>query len=97
MKTLSAKSARNWRGVVLAMSIGSLIMVFQPYSLTVFALGCGLAFVSALVFNLMPFLNTGAQAREVGKAALIIVIAFGVMFALAILAAYGYVLYLQAK
>lgn len=97
MKTLTAKSARTWRGFLLTMSIGSLIMVFQPFSLVVFAVGCALAFVSALAFNLMPFLNSGTQARDIGKVALIIVIAFGVMFALAILAAYGYVLYLQAK
>ena len=95
--SLSAKSARFWRGVVLTMSVGSLVMVFQPFSMMVFALGCGLAFVSALVFNLMPFLQTGGEVRQVGKAALIILIAFGVMFALAILATHGYILYLQAK
>lgn len=97
MSTLTAKSARIWRGIVLTMSIGSLVMVFQPLSMIVFAFGCGLAFVSALVFNLMPFLQTGGEVRQIGKAAIIILIAFGVMFLLAILATYGYVLYLQAK
>lgn len=97
MSVLTARSARLWRGVVLTMSIGSLVMVFQPFSMTVFALGCGLAFISALVFNLMPFLHAGGQVRQVGKAALIILIAFGVMFVLAIMATYGYILYLQAK
>lgn len=97
MSTLTARSAKLWRGIVLAMSIGSLVMVFQPFSMMVFALGCGLAFVSALVFNLMPFLQAGGEVRQVGRAAVIIIIAFFVMFALAILATYGYILYLQAK
>ena len=97
MSVLSEKTARVWRGLILTVSIASLAMVFQPFSLTVFAFGCGLAFFSALVFNLMPYLEAGTQVRQVGKTALIIVIVFGVMFVLAILATYGYVLYLQAK
>ena len=97
MSTLTAKSARHWRGVILALSIGSLFMVFQPFSMPVFAIGCGLAFISALAFNLMPFLQAGGEVRRIRKAALIILIAFGLMFALAILATYGYVLYLQVK
>ena len=97
MNVLSVKTARVWRGVILTLSITSLAMVFQPFSLTVFAVGCGLAFVSALVFNLMPVLTSGTHFRRVGKAALIILTVFVVMFTVAILAAYGYVLYLQAK
>ncbi|EAR51908.1 hypothetical protein OG2516_16444 [Oceanicola granulosus HTCC2516] len=97
MNTLTAKSARFWRGVILAMSIASLVMVFQPFFMPVFALGCVLAFVSALVFNLMPFLQAGGQWRQVGRAALIICLVFAVVFALAIAATYGYVLYLQGK
>lgn len=97
MKTLTAKSAKLWRSVILTTSIGSLILVFQPFSMGGFALGCGLAFFSALVFNLMPFLQAGGEIRQVGRAAIIIVIAFFVMFVLAILATYGYILYLQAK
>ena len=97
MSTLTAKSARFWRGVVLVMSIGSLLMVFQPFSMSIFAAGCVLAFIAALVFNLMPFLQAGGTWKQVRKAALIILIVFVVIFALAILATYGYVLYLQAK
>jgi len=97
MSTLTAKSARFWRGVILTLSMGSLFMVFQPFSMTVFAAGCVLAFFAALIFNLMPFLQAGGSWKAVRKAALIIAIAFGVIFALALLATYGYVLYLQAK
>ena len=97
MKTLTAKSAKLWRSVILTTSISSLILVFQPFSMGGFALGCGLAFFSALVFNLMPFLQAGSTWKQVRKAAFIILIVFVVIFALAILATYGYVLYLQAK
>ena len=97
MTILTAKTARFLRGVVLTMSIASLFMVFQPFSMAVFAAGSILAFVAALVFNLMPFLQAGSTWQQVRKAALIILIAFVVIFALAILATYGYVLYLQAK
>lgn len=97
MSTLSAKSARFWRGVVLTLSISSLLMVFQPFSMSVFAAGCILAFVAALVFNLMPFLQAGGSWKQVRKASLIILIVFVVLFAVANLATYGYVLYLQAK
>ena len=97
MTGLSAQSAKIFRGGVLTLSIGSLVMVFQPFSITIFAVGCVLAFVAALVFNLMPFLQAGISPRQIANAALIILVAFGVIFALAILATYGYVLYLQAN
>ena len=45
-------------------------MVFQPFSITVFALGCMLAFISALVFNLMPALEPGVSVRQVGRVAI---------------------------
>lgn len=97
MTTLSSKYAAMWRGVILAMSIGSLVMVFQPFSITVFALGCMLAFISALVFNLMPALEPGVSVRQVGRVAITILIFFVAIVGFAILATYGYVLYLQAK
>lgn len=97
MTTLTATSAKFWRGVILTLSIGSLFMVFQPFSMTVFAVGCVVAFFAALIFNLMPYLQAGGSWKAVRKAALIILIAFFVIFALANLATYGYVLYLQAS
>ncbi len=97
MSTLSAKSATFSRGVVLTISVAALVMVFQPFSIIVFAIGCVLAFASALVFNLMPILQEGVRWALVGRAALIILAVFAVIFALAVAATYGYVLYLQAQ
>ena len=72
-------------------------MVFQPFSQALFGAGCILVFLSAISFNLMPFLQTGKPLRGVRDAAAIVLTVLAVLVLLAALSANGYVLYLQAK
>lgn len=95
MTTLSEPTARFGRGLILTMSIGGLAMVFQPFSLALFSIGCGTVFLAAIAFNLMPVLQAGQPWPVVFRAARIILTVLAVMVSLAVLAAYLYVLYLQ--
>jgi quinol-cytochrome oxidoreductase complex cytochrome b subunit len=97
MKTLSVRNARLARGMILALSIGSLVAVFQPVSHLMFQIGVFTAFLSAILFNMMPFLNADQSMKSLRQPALTILIVFLCLVGFAILSAWGYVLYLQAK
>ncbi|WP_422050819.1 hypothetical protein [Shimia sp.] len=97
MTTLSKTAAARSRGLILAMSIGSLIAVFQPFSHVLFQVGCLTAFFSAILFNLMPFINAGQPLKSLRQPAVTILIVFLCLVGFAILSAWGYVLYLQAQ
>ncbi|EEE35829.1 conserved hypothetical protein [Rhodobacteraceae bacterium KLH11] len=97
MATLSKTVAARARGIILALSIGSLIAVFQPVSHILFQIGCVTAFLSAILFNMMPFLNAGQPVKSLRQPALTILIVFLCLVGFAILSAWGYVLYLQAQ
>jgi len=97
MATLSKTGAARARGLILTLSIGSLIAVFQPVSHTLFQIGCVTAFLSAILFNMMPFLVAGRPVASLKQPALTILIVFLMLVGFAILSAWGYVLYLQAQ
>ncbi len=93
---MTDRSAATARGIILAMSLGSLVAVFQPFSHLLFQIGCVTAFVSAIVFNMMPFLTAGKSWRSLRQPAVTILTVLGVLIGLAVLSAWGYVLYLQS-
>lgn len=94
---MTERSAAIARNTILALSIGSLIAVFQPVSHLLFQIGCATAFVAAIAFNMMPFLNAGNTWRSLRQPAIAILIILAVLIGFAILSALGYVLYLQSK
>lgn len=97
MANLTKSGAALARGGILGLSIGSLIAVFQPFSHLLFQIGCVTAFLSAILFNMMPFLNAGQPVKSLRSPALTILIVFLCLVGFAILSAWGYVLYLQAQ
>ena len=94
---MTERSSAIARNTILALSIGSLIAVFQPVSHVFFQIGCATAFVAAITFNMMPFLTAGRTWRSLRQPAITILIILMVLIGFAILSAWGYVLYLQSK
>lgn len=94
---MGAREARNYRSAILGLCILSLICVFQPFSLTLFSVGCLGVICGGLIFNIMPFCAEGTPRRKllVGLGWV-----FGVLLVMALLAsaaAYGYIAYLTAS
>jgi hypothetical protein len=94
---MSQAQARTAEGLIIALCLFALFAIFQPFSLSLFSIGCGMVVLGGLAFNLVPFCQPGRPARELWKAALVIVIVFVVVVLLALGSAWLYGVYLAAQ
>ena len=66
---MSEAQARTAEGLIIALCLFALFAIFQPFSLTLFSIGCGLVVFGGLAFNLVPFCQPGRPARDLWKVA----------------------------
>ena len=90
-------TARALEFTIIGIGVAALLLIFQPFSLTLFGIGCGLVVFAGLANNLLPLAAPGVPASSVVRAGIIVVVLFLVVTALSIGAAYLYGLYLQAR
>ncbi len=91
MNTLQAKWLER---SIISLCVVSILMIFQPFSMQLFTIGCVLVVIGALLFNLVPFCRPGVPAKQIGK---VILIVLAVLIAAALLGigtAFLYVEYL---
>ncbi len=96
-KLMGSTNARRVENSIIALGIAALIMIFQPFSLTLFSIGCVLVVIAGLTNNLLPACNPDGTWRAFGKVALIILTIFVVVVAIAIGSAILYGVYLRAQ
>jgi hypothetical protein len=94
---MSQAQARTAEGLIIALCLFALFAIFQPFSLALFSIGCGLVVLGGLAFNLVPFCEPGRPARDLLRVALVIAVVFLVVLALALFSAYLYGVYLEAR
>ncbi len=94
---MSPAQARTAEAAIIALCVLALFAIFQPFSLGLFSAGCVLVVVGGLAFNLVPFCEPGRPARDLLRVALVIAVVFLVVLALALLSAYLYGVYLEAR
>ena len=94
---MTTTQARTAEAAIIALCLFALFAIFQPFSLTLFSVGCGLVVLGGLAFNLVPFCTPGRPPRELWRAALVVVIVFVVVLLLALSSAWLYGFYLQAQ
>lgn len=95
---MSAEDQRGMGGVaalrmeyaIIALGVLALIMIFQPFSLTIFAIGCGLVVLAGLVNNLLPLAQPQVPARSVVTIAMVVAMIFCIVLLISIFAAYLY-------
>jgi cytochrome c biogenesis factor len=63
-------------------------MIFQPFNITLFALGAVLVVIAGLTNNLLPLAQPGVQPRTVVTVAMIVAMIFCIVLLVAIFAAY---------
>ena len=68
MTALQAKIVE--RGII-ALCVISILFIFQPFSITLFGIGCVTVVIGALAFNLIPFCREGVPARTLGRVVMI--------------------------
>jgi hypothetical protein len=90
---MSARTAGVVEFIIIGLCILALAMIFQPFSLLLFSIGCGLVVVGALAFNLVPLAVPGVPLRSLVIAGIIVLVLLFVVVGLAILSAWLYGVY----
>jgi hypothetical protein len=93
---MSPATARLIEYSIIGLCVISLIMIFQPFSLTLYGVGAGLVVLGGLAFNLIPHCRPGVPLRRLVTVALIVLVLLVVVFCLAVGTSYLYAWYLEA-
>jgi hypothetical protein len=94
---MTVAQATRLEYAIIGLGLVALVMIFQPFSLALFSVGCALVVLAGLVNNLLPLCEPGVSKRSVIQAALIVALIFVVVTAIAIGSAWLYGLYLGAQ
>ena len=87
---MTARAALRLELFIIGLGIFALVLIFQPFSLTVFAIGSGLVVLAGLVNNLLPLAQPGVQVRSVVIVALVVAMIFCIVLLVSISAAHLY-------
>jgi hypothetical protein len=93
---MSPATARTIEYAIIALCVISLLMIFQPFSLTLYGIGAGLVVLGGLAFNLIPHCRPGVPLRWLVTVILIVLALLIVVFVLAVGTSYLYAWYLEA-
>jgi hypothetical protein len=94
---MTVKQAKTVEYAIIAVSVLSLALLFQPFSLGLYSVGAGLVVFAGLAFNLVPLCTPGRTFGSLAKGALTIAVIFVVVTLLALGSALLYSLYLSAR
>ncbi len=94
---MTAKEARTIEYAIVAVSVISLVLLFQPFSLGLYSVGAGLVVFAGLAFNLVPLCTPGRTSASLAKATAVIAIIFVIVTALALGSALLYSWYLTVR
>lgn len=86
--TVAGASRLEWS--IIGLGILALALIFQPFSLSLFGVGCALVVLAGLVNNLLPLCQPGTTLRSIVIAAVIVALAFFVVMVISIAAAHLY-------
>ena len=87
---MTSAVARKVEYGIIGLGILALVLIFQPFNITLFALGSVLVVLAGLINNLLPLAQPGVPARSVVKAAMIVAMIFCITLLVAIFAAHLY-------
>jgi hypothetical protein len=87
---MSARSALRLEFFIIGLGLFALVLIFQPFSITIFAIGSGLVVLAGLVNNLLPLAQPGVPARSVFIVALVVAMIFCIVLLVSISAAHLY-------
>jgi hypothetical protein len=87
---MSVQTATRVEYAIIGLGIFALLLIFQPFSLALFGLGCGLVVFSGLINNLLPLCQPGVSIRSLLNGGLIVAGTFVAVLIFAIASAYFY-------
>ena len=87
---MTPATARRLEYSIIALGVIALLMIFQPFSISLFAIGAILVVIAGLVNNLLPLARSGVQVRSVVTVALVVAMIFFITLLISIFVAYLY-------
>jgi hypothetical protein len=75
---------------IIGLGILALILIFQPFSIKLFAMGAVLVVIAGLVNNLLPLAQPGVKMRSVMSVAMVVAMIFCIVLLVSIAAAHLY-------
>ena len=75
---------------IIGLGVFALALIFQPFSITLFAVGSVLVVIAGLVNNLLPIARPDVPVRSVLSVAMIVAMVFCIVLLVAITAAHIY-------
>jgi hypothetical protein len=94
---MSVRTATRLEYAIIGLGVLALLLIFQPFSLTLFGVGCVLVVAAGLINNLLPLCEPGYPVSGVVRAALIVLVIFFAVALISIGSAFLYGMYLQAQ
>ncbi|MEQ9151735.1 hypothetical protein [Thalassobaculum sp.] len=86
-------AARRLEYGIIGLGVLALLMIFQPFGIALFMVGCILVVVAGLMNNLLPLAQPGVPIRSVVKTGMIVAMIFFIILLIAIVAAHLYGLF----
>jgi hypothetical protein len=87
---MSSAGALRLEFGIIGLGVLALLLIFQPFSITLFTTGCILVVLAGLINNLLPLAQPGVQIRTVVKIAMVVAMIFCIALLVSIFAAYLY-------
>jgi hypothetical protein len=87
---LTPTAARTLEYSIIALGVFALLMIFQPFNISLFTVGCALIVLAGLVNNLLPLAQPGVPKRALVTVAMVVAMIFCIVLLAAIVVAHLY-------
>jgi len=87
---MTQASALRLEYAIIGLGVFAMALIFQPFSITLFAVGSALVVIAGLVNNILPMARPGVQLHSVLSVAMIVAMVFCIVLLIAIAAAHLY-------
>lgn len=89
-KGMTSKQAFKMEYAIIGLGLFALVLIFQPFSIGLFSIGCMLVVLAGLVNNILPLAQPGVKVSSVITTAMVVGMIFCIVLLVAIWAAYLY-------
>jgi hypothetical protein len=84
---MGAATALRLEYAIIGLGVLALLLIFQPFSITLFTIGCIMVVLAGLINNLLPLAQPSVPLRSVVKVAMIVAMIFCIALLVSIFAA----------
>ena len=87
---LTPTAARTLEYSIIGLGVFALLMIFQPFNISLFTVGCALIVLAGLVNNLLPLAQPGVPKSSLVTVAMVVAMIFCIVLLASIVVAHLY-------